>query len=371
MEFLRIFESQNYVVDYFSQKQTRKNIVVTFTERSNRKIDGTGFGGNFLLSNRFSVISIKSNVDNWYQDIPEELLRATRDFLNEKSFLDFNKSSYGSSMGAYAAIAFSSILNIDHIFAISPLVNISFDWDQRWAADFKRLGTFKQIDRYMIKSNTRITVAYDPYDLDHKHAELISQLASPGLYFPVRAPFSGHPSGQVLSKAGVLKTLASAALSGAELPPIQKILRANRQNNSSYLTVLAKNCHRANKKTWSRDLYLKAVKTAPYNAEFQVQAARAYEQTVELDLAIMHGATAVALAPRNPYIAATLARILDKAGLAQQAAYQLRYALQCDAQNEGFLLHKASLERRYPNLVSLFRDSERGEGLYGVSSVKP
>ena len=124
-----------------------EEVVVTFEsaigsiQRTN--LLRTGFGEKFLLENHFAVISVLPFEANWYrtQDI--------RDFLSSvaiKQFISRFKKihTYGSSMGAYGALAFADVLGATNVVAISPVTTLAsglVPWENRF-----RPGTAFQWD---------------------------------------------------------------------------------------------------------------------------------------------------------------------------------------------------------------------------------
>ncbi|WP_048860241.1 hypothetical protein, partial [Acidisphaera rubrifaciens] len=220
MGFVPVFASPAYQIDYVPAPQPAAPLVVTFTERTHRSLAGLGFAGKFAVDNGFALLAFKSNVDRWYQDLPDAALTAAEAFLAALPVPPARRAGYGSSMGAHAAIAFSRRLSLDDVFAISPQVDITQPWDTRWADEAAAIGAMRAIDAAMIRPGCRYVVAFDPLDRDRLHYEHLARLIPLDRLVALRVPASGHPAGYFLHHAGALKPVARAVLAGAALPPV-------------------------------------------------------------------------------------------------------------------------------------------------------
>jgi dienelactone hydrolase len=123
-EVTKILLTDHYAADFYaSRKADNKILAITFTPFSytgERTLAKSGFATSFLLRNGFDVIAIKSARNTLYQDLTPDMLDTIRLFANSLPTKYTRRVSYGMSMGGYAAIQFSKVLDIDAAFAISP-----------------------------------------------------------------------------------------------------------------------------------------------------------------------------------------------------------------------------------------------------------
>lgn len=331
-----VFASPAYQIDYVPAPRAGAPLVVTFTERTHRSLAGLGFAGKYAIDNGFALLAFKSNVDHWYQDLPDAALTAAERFLAALPVPPARRAGYGSSMGAYAAVAFSRRLSLDDVFAISPQADITQPWDTRWAAEAAAIGVMRPIDAGMIRPGCRYVVAYDPLDRDRLHYEHIARLVAPDRLLALRVPASGHPAGYFLHQSGVLKSIARAVLAGEPLPSVGPALRGARRGNAGYLFTLAGVCLERGKLRAARVLNGQALALAPLDAEYNIRAAQIAERLALADEALARAAVAAAVWPFNGHILAVLARILARTGHARQAAFYLQTALAGDPENAVF-----------------------------------
>lgn len=163
----------------------------------------TGFGGDILHRMGYNQINVQTSKNNWYQtkeiiDAIDAILSMTR---KAKKVI-----TYGSSMGAYASINFSSMLNADIFIAISPQFSINpclmHDSDTRWRYEYNNIS----MDYDYIYSARNLDssgyIFYDDKGADRHHAESISEKTN-GILVPLS--YSGHPCGGVINRVYGLK----------------------------------------------------------------------------------------------------------------------------------------------------------------------
>jgi hypothetical protein len=339
-----IFRGPHYRADFFSENELNNRIAFTFTERTNRDLDGPGFGTRFLIKNSFDVIAIRTSVDHWYHDIPHTLMLDISNFLIGMDKNYSIRSTYGSSMGGYAAIRFSGELSANSVCAISPLFDISQAWDRRWAADAKVIGEFTAISAAHLSDRCIYTVIYDPYSEDQKHiAELAAVIPNDQLH-QLKIEGSGHPSGKFLNQVGALHPITLAALAGIRAHRPNRQIRAARAASPSYFFDLAQSLVRCGKFYRALPAILRALSMAPLNAEFNAAAARIYDRLGDLVSAARFAATAVAANPNHAHMAAYLSSVLDRQRMSSQARYFILRAIELDPENKDFLAMQGRLE---------------------------
>lgn len=161
---------------------------------------GAGFGkGRFPSMNEY-IIRISRN--HWYQT--QEILEVIG-LINQRA-RDTRVVTYGSSMGAYAAINFAPMLNAWKFIALSPTFDIqpgNAAGDARWESDSKvlawpynfiRTGACREARGYAFFAGTQ----------DKKHADLI---AGETRATAIKVEHGGHPCSHYLNDTYGLKAL--------------------------------------------------------------------------------------------------------------------------------------------------------------------
>lgn len=263
-----LFGNGNTGVEYVRAKAPRSKLAVTFSHVGSLDIRKPGYAENFLLERGFDVLTLKCNVNNWFQDISREQLRdAIAGRLPDYDFV----VCYGSSMGGYAAIYFAEIVKANVVIALSPQYSIDpkiVDFDQRWAGSAAKI-TFKHqpLDAILAHTGAAIYVVYDPHNDDAKHAAAMQ--AASNRIIPVEIPYSGHPSGVALQQVGLLAGLFDSLVEG-RIPPLRRDMRAQRTQSAQYLFGLAQSCVRHGHKAAALSLLERAVATDGAHVEIRM-----------------------------------------------------------------------------------------------------
>jgi tetratricopeptide (TPR) repeat protein len=313
-------------IDYFKAENFSGRLLFTFTEFSNRTLDGFGFGGKFAIENGFDLIAVKSSLDDWYQSITLETFYIIEKFLVDLPNHHNFRATYGSSMGGYAAFLFARTIKDNVAFALSPQFDIARAYDTRWDSSVRQIGPISTLTSESVYRNCQYIVAYDPMDADKIHFDKYVDAIYPNLIWEIKVPYAGHPVGGFLNHANIMKEITLAALNGNKIPVFQNKLRTKRQNYPDYYFNLSRVLLKRRKLKWAHAMILKAIELNPLNSEFRIVAAQIVEETGDLVGAILHAAAAVALAPRHPNMVAALSRFLQKKGFYKQALHHLDIA---------------------------------------------
>ncbi len=240
-----IFRSDDLAVDFFSLGDSQnKSVAFTFTaftpstKPDKNALAGVGFGGELLLRNGFDVVAFKSAKNLWYQNLSAETIKEIERFINDSSIIYLNRVSYGSSMGAYAAIQFSRALKIDIVLALSPQFEIDQPYDQRWQSLAQQIDFQYRIDSNAISDTCKYFVAYDPKNEDRLHIQKLSTLIDKHHLIEIRTPYSGHPSTTYLFETGLIQNIALSVLQHATFD--HSSIRTNRKHSKTYLHELSK-----------------------------------------------------------------------------------------------------------------------------------
>jgi pimeloyl-ACP methyl ester carboxylesterase len=207
---MSLFESSNLRVDTVDGFNSDV-VLVSFAERKTyqARLDEQGFGQDFARKNSIDGIYVKCIGNHWYQypEIPDAL-SAIRQAAGGRNIV-----TYGSSMGAYAAIKFAGVLNAERVVAISPLFSpdpAKPPFERRWKVDADQI-TFLD-DKINMAPETHVYVLTDPAHADAKHARLFRATLSNSTI--VAVPLASHPVGHFLREAGLLADLITSLISG-------------------------------------------------------------------------------------------------------------------------------------------------------------
>jgi tetratricopeptide (TPR) repeat protein len=269
--------------------------------------------------------------------------RITR-FLDEREKGYNWISSYGSSMGGYAAIAFSRRLRMRSVFAISPQFDITQEWDTRWSAAARAIDRMRIVSKSDLSPGCQYYLAFDPYDLDNKHIAQFLRVIPHETAKLIVVQHSGHPSGYFLSDCKVLSAIAQAALLGKAVPNWRNQARHVRAEIPRYNFSLGSHLAQRGKWGWAQAVLSRAVKAEPLNPEYQIRLAAVLEKRGPLEEAIKTAAIAVGINPTHPDMAAVLSRLLAKKGLVSEAHVHIDRAIEMSRGAERFVKQKATLD---------------------------
>lgn len=211
-------ELPGYYIDFI--EGSKEDLVITFENADKPDVPRLNknripWGANFLVKRKCTVIGIKPKAVDWYRG------KDLHDFFRSSYFTELSKSYekvsfFGSSMGGYAALAFSEAVPGSYIIAFNPQTSLDSRvslWDKRypvgssqdWSGDFVD-GAFTS------KTAKKIYIAYDPF---HKMDKLHVDRIDPSLLVPMKFPFVGHAVASWMQLAGVLPQFVEGALAGS------------------------------------------------------------------------------------------------------------------------------------------------------------
>lgn len=236
-----LFGNGNTGIEYVRAKKPNTKLAVTFSQDGHLDMRKPGYAENFLLERDFDVLTLKSNINNWFQDLSREQLQEVMAKVRHYDFV----VCFGESMGAYAAIYFADVVNANLVIAISPQYSIDpriVTFDERWAGPAARIQFRHQpLDAILAHSQAAIYVVFDPHDGDAQHAAALR--AASDRVIPVELPYSGHPSGTVLQQMGLMPDLFDSLAQG-RIPSLRAGIRAKRKASPVYLHGLSQKCVR-------------------------------------------------------------------------------------------------------------------------------
>ncbi len=133
-----------------------------------------GFGKNVFFSSGFSEFIITTNVNDWYQS---EEIYTCLEIINSHIGEDSHVFSYGSSMGAFAAINYCSSISNCSFIAFAPQATIEPEvtgGDIRWQREFHALEN--SFNSLILGGGCKAAEGFfffDSNSIDVQHAELI------------------------------------------------------------------------------------------------------------------------------------------------------------------------------------------------------
>ena len=286
---ISIYKNNEISIDfYYTGFNTEKPLIVTFTERGNRDIDGTGFAGNFIKKSGFDWISIKTNKDRWYQNFNRNVKQKLSSLLSILRFTYSEFIGYGSSMGAYAAIKYSKLLNLDIVIAFSPVYDIVQEWESRWDTDIPFLDEEITISKDDIGKQTYFHVFFDPYNNDAKHIEAFKQLIATTNLQCYELPFSSHPVGNYLKEIGVLKSVVLEIFNYNKVHEPSKLTSKTKHTSPTYLFWLTQYLLKRNKIASAKLVSDHLLERNVNNSHFFIQRAKVLTRLKFYDEALQY-----------------------------------------------------------------------------------
>ncbi len=218
----------------------RTRWVVTFDHyRPLTDFNRRAFGEAFFKKRGISALYVMCAGNHWYQypDMPEAIAAARGALVRSGA----NRIlTYGTSMGAYAALRHADALGASAVLALSPQYSndpARVPWELRWQRDWDGIE-WQPHSAQPLSFHGVPAVIYDSENADRRHAELIAEETPCDL---IDLPYAGHPVGRFLLEAGLLHEIIFAALDGTLDPPkIKRAALAARSRSFNYLVEISK-----------------------------------------------------------------------------------------------------------------------------------
>lgn len=197
------------------------------------QLDQPGFAASGIDRLKVAALFVNcaSNAWNQYPDLPRALaaLRAiARDFTCTVT--------YGSSMGAYAAIRFASALGARRSIAVAPQYSpcTGVVAGENRYSDLVASVEFLHEHRYRASDDVENFIIFDPFHrVDRRYVDMYRTDASVRL---VPVPFDGHVPTAVLSQCSMLLPFLSSLIeSRFDGPNFRRAFRQHRRASSVYL----------------------------------------------------------------------------------------------------------------------------------------
>ncbi len=219
---------------FFKPNNLNSELACIFSAGANRNLEGNGHGGEVLINEGFDVLLFKINNDDWFQQLPPSIWEHLEKSLAKNFYI--RRVGTGTSMGGYAAIAFSKLLNLETVLAYSPQYRIDSNFDQRWAEFSKGIIWRYRITLDSINRNCKYLIVFDPLGPDGLQVNYLKEII-PSLNLTLWSiPFSGHCALRFLHELNQLKLVTVQALKRLSFQDIH----LNKKSNSiQYILHLA------------------------------------------------------------------------------------------------------------------------------------
>ncbi|WP_052700886.1 hypothetical protein [Loktanella sp. S4079] len=204
-------------------RRLRPTLYVTFDNLSNVNDDSPDrvpWGFKFAKSQSISHLGVFAHGKLWYRD--PVLIERFQNLANEGFFEGYERVVFaGSSMGAFAALVFASLVPGSHVMAFNPQTTLNPElvpWEERYWIGRRQDWSLPLSDaRGILGRCGPVSVFYDPYfEPDRKHFE---RLVGPNVT-GYKCWFSNHKSAVFLRKVDALKPLMHEGLFGEITPQL-------------------------------------------------------------------------------------------------------------------------------------------------------
>ncbi len=311
-----LYRSDNLVVRCIpGSKQDRW--VITFDNFGiGHGFDRSGFGEAFFQSRDVSAIHVMGRSDDWYQypDIADALA-----VLREATAGSARVMTYGSSMGAYAAIRFADAVGADAVLALSPQYSIDPakpPFDDRWSQHSHSIAWLPEIDG-RVRCQACPVIVFDPKSADGMHANRFSADIDT---CAIPLPHTGHPITTFLFEAGLLEQLVLDVFCGdIDVEATRLEALAARKTSVAYLNELTRRQPLSRPRT-AIGLARKARLIAPNDPNALTGLAERLSIAGQHEEALSLFDTALSIAGRLPTLLIPYGSSLMKAGDAEGAS---------------------------------------------------
>ncbi|WP_335974959.1 hypothetical protein [Acinetobacter calcoaceticus] len=189
-----------------------------------------------LIKYQYNIIGIMPKQKSWFpQASMIELAKTISPVLQGFK----NIVGYGGSMGGYAAIKYSNLLNMNRVIAFVPQYSIDPTQveDRRYAEFFDAVANKDmQIQLPDVDAAREYVIVYDPYfSIDREHYLKIKELL-PNLH-TIHLPFTGHEALSVLASSSLLHDFIEHEFD--EIYFYQQVRKVKKQSKFYFRNVLA------------------------------------------------------------------------------------------------------------------------------------
>ncbi|NIE96621.1 hypothetical protein F3J02_09040 [Acinetobacter sp. Tr-809] len=196
-----IFEDEHIRVIFL--KGSSDTLVISFGDLISRAKGMSINAEKSLIKYQYNVIGIMPKHKSWFpKSSMLQMQQQIQPILQQFKGI----VGYGGSMGGYAAIKYSNLLNMQKIVAFVPQYSIDPDvvHDRRYAEFFDAsIHQDMQIQADEVDSSREYIIVYDPYYAEDKEHFLKIQPLLPKMHV-IHLPFTGHEALSVLASSQLL-----------------------------------------------------------------------------------------------------------------------------------------------------------------------
>src|SRR5690625_4352730 len=208
----KLAESPGFLITYHKNEKPTDKVGISFGGLPSKRTS-TGFGSSFILKQGFDHIFVAQQEGSQYQELSvEDFVQAVEPYIIGK-----NVFTYGSSLGAYAALYYGG--SIDAAIISSAPKNSAHPYmlKKRFSQiDFKHKTKLEDVP----KSLRQPIVLFDPHrSEDKKIIQNWIKPAYPNARF-LEFPFAGHTVLNTMQKSGVLKPFVTSYIDNGEIIPV-------------------------------------------------------------------------------------------------------------------------------------------------------
>ncbi|MDC5594963.1 hypothetical protein OHX11_04130 [Acinetobacter baumannii] len=189
-----------------------------------------------LIKYQYNVIGVMPKQKSWFPKASMvELAKVILPIIQRFK----NIVGYGGSMGGYAAIKYSNLLNMNRIIAFVPQYSIDPEQveDRRYAEFFDAVANKDmQIQPQDVDASREYIIVYDPYfSIDREHYLKIKEILP--ILHTIHLPFTGHEALSVLASSSLLHDFIEHEFD--ETYFYQQVRKIKKQSKFYYRNVLA------------------------------------------------------------------------------------------------------------------------------------
>jgi tetratricopeptide (TPR) repeat protein len=233
---ITLFLSDNLKVTYVPTGAVDR-LVVTFASWVDApEKERSGFAQEFLIRRGISAVHVTCAGNDWYQypEMDAAMAAAARARLSfERCY------TYGLSMGGYAAIRFSGLVQAETAIAVSPQFAIDPrqpPFDTRWAKDAARVRFIHGDPWAGVRA--RVVAIYDNRGIDLRHIMLYRRFVR---LFEIGLPYSGHNPARFLVDLGLFQNLIAGLLGDRfDAAQFRQTFREKRKGSADYFFNLSR-----------------------------------------------------------------------------------------------------------------------------------
>ena len=305
---VELFRSGNVVVRLIGGFSHDACVVTFDSFTDDRTLDRHGFGQGFLHSREIDAIHVIARENDWYQyaemaDAMAAVHAATRVYARVVT--------YGSSMGAYAAIRLAGLAGAHVAVALSPQFSIDpaiVPFEYRWEEAGQRVRpVWERTLPYPVLEQAY--VLYDPDDLDARHMALFDQQFR---FTHVHLPGAGHPVTGYVAELGLLEGVVQQACRGTvDVPALQAAAWEKREQSPQHFMVRAT---RAQERATKIELLQRAACLAPGNPDVRCRLGIQLGKAARFEEAVAAHGASLQIAPGHPNLLLHFSYTVERSG---------------------------------------------------------